>query len=166
MLTGPTPPRTLPKQDDILLYKIAEWWWLSNIGMEKWATDAKECVDFLESRQWTEKEAAILKGKGRSHLTFNKISPFVRLMVGYHGNNQTDWNYIPGNDGVGTEAVADVITKVIKQIGHSIDIEEIDSEVFQNGIVTGRGWWDVRMSWEENDFGELKIGRASCRERV
>jgi len=152
---GPIAPRTLPKQDARLLYQMAEWWVASNAAQAKWAKDAKECVEFLESKQWSEREEAVLKGKGRAHLIFNKISPLIRLMIGYHGNNQTDWSFQPGNDGIGTEVVADVLTKVIKQIGQSIDIEEIDSEVFQHAITTGRGWWDTRMSWEDNDFGEL-----------
>ena len=156
MQYGPVAPNKLPKQDHERIQKLVFRWWKSATTQQRWAETAKECVDFLEGRQWSEDDLATLAEEERPALKFNKISPLVRLVTGYHRNNRIDLSAIPSYDGASSDEVADVITKTLKQVADINDLPSVDAEVFLDGVVTGRGYFDDRLSFEENDFGEIK----------
>jgi hypothetical protein len=134
---------------------------------ERWSRDAeaqanglnpaKKCVDFVEGRQWTQDQLAKMKAQGRPAMAWNEIAPLVRLVMGYHAQNQIDTAYRPGHDGTGTQETADALTQVRKQISNASDEPAVDTEVFMDGIMTGRGFDDTRLDFEENDFGEVRI---------
>ena len=154
---GPIPPKKLPKQDSQKILLLAERWQRAAAAQEKWATPAKACVDFLEGRQWTEAQVKKLEAEGRPALVFNKIGPLVRLVLGYFQNNRTDDKYLPGHEGLGTAEVAEALTKIGKQISEINQQPYVDTEIFLDGITTGRGYCDTRMNFENNDFGEAAI---------
>lgn len=123
----------------------------------KWAETGKVCQDFFEGRQWTDEQIAQLKKDARPILVLNKIAPLIRLVSGYQRNNRTDINYLPTNDMTASEDAADVLGQVTKSVSNLNRLPYRDSEVFYDGIITGRGWWDYRLNFEKNDFGDIKI---------
>lgn len=151
-------PSSLPEQDQSRLLLLAERWQRASAAHEKWAVVAKLSMDFFESRQWSEEERRVLHQAKRPSLTFNKISPLVRLVLGYFANNKTDIQYVPAFDGIGSDEIAEVLSRLEKVTANAGDMEYIDTEVFLDGIVTGRGFFDDRLDFENNDFGELKSG--------
>lgn len=142
-----------PSQELVLL--TAERFQRAQAGMSDWATQAKKCVDFFEGKQWSEDAIRKLEAEGRPALTFNKIGPLVRLILGYHRNNRTDVKYRPAYDGSGSSLVAEAASKIVKQISEECDREYVDTEVFLDGLITGRGFYDFRLSFENNDLGEI-----------
>jgi hypothetical protein len=156
---GPLIPhsRQLPKQSPERVLVLAERWQRASQAHNAWATKAKLCVDMVEGRQWTKEQIAKLAAMGRPSMQFNKINNLVRLVLGYHASNKTDLKYMPGNDTLSNDATADAITQVFKQISYSSQLPYVDTEVFMDGIMTGRGMYDQRISYDENDFGEVKI---------
>ena len=156
---GIFPPLTLPVQDHGKIMLLADRWHRAAAANANWAQLAKECVDFFEGKQWTEAQLRVLEKEGRPALKFNKIAPIVRLILGYHGNNKSDITALPSYDGTGSEQVAEALSRILKQIAETNQSEFVDTEVFMDGIVGGRGWFDQRISFEENDLGEV-ITRA------
>lgn len=152
---GSRPPKRLPKQNYETIMLMADRWQRSANAMRKWSERARECVDFVEGRQWTAEQIAALEKEGRPALTFNKIARLVRLVLGYQRNNKTDIKFRPANEGGGSETVAEVLSKIVKQISDTAGLEYVDAEVFLDGIVTGRGYWDSRLNFDNNDFGEV-----------
>jgi hypothetical protein len=148
--------RGLPDQNWEMIIKHAERFRRAADAMEPWAAKAKECVDFFESKQWKAADLIKLETEGRPSLTINKILPLVNLVMGYHLNNQTDINYMPGNDGTGTADIARVHTAVSKQISQINQLPYIDAEVFLDGLLGGRGYWDCTCNFENNARGEVK----------
>lgn len=146
----------LPRQDWDWIIKHAERFRRAADAMEPWATRAKECVETFEGKQWREADLKKLEAEGRPALTINKVRPLVNLVLGYHLNNQTDVSYMPGNDGSGTADVARVLTAVSKQISQVNELPFIDAEVFLDGILTGRGYYDCRMDFGANALGNCK----------
>ncbi|WP_341893749.1 hypothetical protein [Ferrovibrio terrae] len=158
MRYGPTAPRGLPVQDPEKLLLLADRWARATAPHDKWAEDAKKCVDYVEGRQWAENVKRSIERQGRPVLTFNEIFPLVRLVLGYHRNNRNDTRAIPGYDGTGEEKVAEAISRVFKQTAEQNQMSARDAEVFGDGIMTGRGFYDTRLDFSENDFGEIKTG--------
>lgn len=154
MKFGPVPPSSVPAQDPSKVLLLAERWQRASFAQQKWAERAKQAVDFFEGRQWTAEQ--LQKLKNRPALTFNIIAPVVRLVLGYQRNNKTDITYKPGQDSRSTEEVADALNGVEKAISEMNEQQFVDVEVFMDGLVGGRGWFDTRLDWENNDLGEIK----------
>ena len=124
--------------------------------LRPWSELAKKCVDFFENQQWDQTDLVKLADEGRPALCINMIRPLVRVVMGYFLNNQTDIDYLPGNDGTGTADVARVLSQVSKQISQNCEKPFVDAEVFLDGMLTGRGFFDSRLDFERNIFGEVK----------
>lgn len=158
MTYGPVPQRSLPKQDPERLMLLAERWNRANAAHETWARAAKQAVDFVEGRQWTAEELASMAAQGRRPaLTYNKIGPLVRLVLGFQRNNKTDIKCLPSLDDIGTEQVADCLTRILKQIGEASQLPYVDTEVFMDGIIGGRGFYDTRLCFDDNELGEVRV---------
>lgn len=150
-MIGPTKPMPVQDADRILLH--AQRFRRAADALRPWAETAKKCVDYLEGRQWAAADLAKLAREKRPALTFNMIRPLVQLVMGYHITNRTDIKYLPGFDGTGTAEVAAALTQVEKQSAEMGQLPFVQGEVFLDGIVGGRGFFDTRLSFEQNDFG-------------
>ena len=156
-LTGDTYPQQFMPQchtADLLLLMV-ERFMRADAALSAWAEPAKRCVDFVEGKQWSAQELAAAEAENRPTLTLNKIAPLIRLVLGYHRNNRVDARYLPTQDQASTEAIASVLTKVAKQISTSCQEPYVDTEVFLDGLVTGRGYYDWHLGFEKNDFGDI-----------
>ncbi len=120
-----------------------------------WAEVAKLCVEFYENNQWSEAERAKLQAEGRPCRSFNKIRPLVNFVLGHFRQNRYDMRFLPGFDGSGIDSVAEVLNGITKQISEANQSNWNDAQVFQDGVMTGRGFWDIRLDFERNMLGEV-----------
>lgn len=149
--------RELPRQDWDMIIKHAERFRRSADALAEWSPDAKRCVDYFEGKQWSRGDLKKLSDENRPELTINKLKPLVNLVLGYHLNNQTDLKAQPGNDGTGRSETAAVITATFKQIAEDNQLQYTDAEVFLDGILTGRGFYDCRLDFNKNMFGQTAL---------
>jgi hypothetical protein len=143
----------LPPQDWGWITRHAERFIAASECQAEWAKMAKLCVDALEGKQWSAADLAKLDAEGRPHLAINKILPLFKLVMGYFANNRTDVKYLPGNDGSGTADIARVLSHVSKQISEINRLPYSQSEVYMDGIIGGRGYWDIRLDFSKNLLG-------------
>jgi hypothetical protein len=125
---------------------------------EQWAAEATVCTNFLEGKQYSDLELKKLAREGRPVITKNHIAPLFRVLMGYQRQNRYEIKFMPGNDGTGTQDVSNALNAVAKQIAEKNQQEWVDSQVFQDGLTTGRGFWDCRLDFTDNGLGECKIG--------
>lgn len=147
--------RQLPTEQPELVRRLALRWLRAAGPHNEWAKKAKTCVNFLEGNQWTEQELAKMNEVRRTALTLNQINPLFRLVMGYQSSNRLDVNYVPTSDSQSSEDVAKVIQAIFKAEAGRTDLKYTDTEVFADGLSTGRGFFDIRQCYEENDFGEI-----------
>ncbi len=147
----------IPEQDDELVRRLSLRWMRACGPHNEWARKAKRCTEFLEGKQWSDEALAEMREIKRTALTLNKIAPLWRLVMGYQSSNRMDTTFLPTSDGVSQEGVAKVLSAIDKIENNRLDLSYTDSEVFGDGLTTGRGWWDCRLNFEDNDFGEKKI---------
>lgn len=153
MLYGPIVAKALPYQDITKIRMIAQRFDRASTAHRKWALPAKECIDFFEGRQWTAQQIAELQAQGRPHLVLNKIAPLIRLIIGYHRNNRTDSDFLPGNDEASADEIAEALTFLYKTEGEACGLEYVNAEVFMDGILSGRAFWETKLDFTENDLG-------------
>lgn len=147
----------MPAQDDELIRRLSLRWMRACGPHNIWAKKAKRATEFLEGKQWSDEAIAEMRALKRTTLTLNNIAPLWRLVMGYQSSNRMDQTFLPTSDGVSSEKIANVLTAINKIEDDRMDIGYVDSEVFGDGITTGRGIWDIRLNFSENDFGELKV---------
>ncbi len=147
----------LPPQNDTIVRRLAHRWLRAVEPHNKWATLAKRCVEMLEGEQWTPEEKAALRQMRRTALTLNGIAPLYRLIMGYQSANRTDVSFMPTSDSQSSEDVADVLNNVFKSEANRCDLNYTDTDVFADGLSTGRGFWDITLDFEDNILGEQKI---------
>lgn len=146
----------LPAQNIELLNLFTERWQRATWAQQRWAELATMSTDFMESRQYAEDVRLAMRQGRRVALTLNKINPIVRLILGYQRNNKLDIKFQPGNDANATQAIADVLTALEKSVATQNMEDFVDAAVFLDGIVTGRGWYQTKLDFTNNDLGELK----------
>ena len=150
----------LPPDNAELVRRLSLRWMRAAGPHNEWAKLAKTCTEFLEGQQWSPEAKAEMRGIKRSALTINKINPLYRLVMGYQSSNRLDINFLPTSDSVSSEDLAKVLTALQKIESGRIDLKYIDSEVFGDGLTTGRGFWDLCLDFQENDFGEVAARAA------
>jgi hypothetical protein len=55
-----------------------------------------------------------------------------------------------------SDKVAEALTGLEKTIAAASRLEFVDTEVFLDGLICGRAFYDTRLDWEENDLGDCR----------
>ena len=128
----------------------------AKIAYRKWLKEAREDTDYNLGYQWTAANKKTVEGEGRPALTFNEIQPIIRLVSGYQRQNRMDIKVI-GVEG-GDDFVAEIMTLLIKNVMTSDFGEFKVSEMFNNGIMSSKGWIEGDVSYEDDPLnGKIKL---------
>lgn len=130
--------------------------YLRDYGHRQFITKAVTCDRFLAGDQWDIADKARLAASRRPYFTINTILPTVQYVLGNQINNRVDTTFMPKGKGA-TESVARVLSKVYAQIAAQNRLDYLRSEVFADGMTTGRGFLDVRMSFDDNLRGDVSV---------
>jgi len=124
-------------------------------GHSKFVEKADKCERFFAGDQWHPNDRAKLEGNRRPVLTINKILSTVSNVLGEQINNRAEISFRP-RSGASSE-VADVLNKVFKQISDNNQLDWKRSDMFADGIISSRGFLDVRLDYGDNNQGEVRI---------
>lgn len=125
-------------------------------AMRQYAETYRTTADFLEGRQWSEADKKAMEEAGRPAVTLNKLAPLFRFITGHFRQNRYEVRYLPAQSGDGIQPVAEALTHIAKSVDEANDSVWNDSEVFQDGILGGRGFMDYRMDFSTNDMGDIR----------
>lgn len=134
----------------------ARYAWLRDNGHLEYVVKHAKCDDFFVGLQWDRNDLALLRAQKRPALTINKIISTLANVFGEQIYNRTDTAFRPRNEGATTE-VADALTKVFMQIGDNNQLPWVRSDVFADGIIGSRGFFDVRLDFSDSLRGEVRI---------
>lgn len=120
---------------------------------KKWRDAAWESFEFRSGRQYTEDEIAALEESLRPAIVFNRISPVVDSVHGHHINNETDIKIVPR--GMEKDPLAQVYTQAMSWVDAECDANDEISEAFLDCIISGIGFCEVHMTYDEDPDGKL-----------
>lgn len=106
--------------------------------------------------QWSEGDKAILAEQGRPAYEFNEILPSTNSAIGYQIHNRMDIAFKPRGE-KGDLAVATILSKVVKQVLDATQFHWVETQVFSDGLIEQRGYFDVRVNFDNNIKGEIEI---------
>lgn len=129
--------------------------WCRDNGHAQFVQKAEKCDAFFRGDQWEKADKALLENQRRPALTINKILSTISNVLGEQIYNRAETSFRP-RSGSPTE-VADILTKVFKQISDNNQLDWKRSDMFADGVITSRGFLDVRIGYGDSMQGEVVI---------
>ncbi len=123
---------------------------------------ARRCEAFFhgyENKQWDPSVAAQLKSQRKPVLTINKIFPTLSTVMGEQLQNQVDISFRAANGG--DPDVATALDKTWVYLTNENHLDWVRSEVADDGFIKSRGFFDVRVLFDNNLTGDIVIRREN-----
>ena len=124
-------------------------------GHQDYIAVAKRCDAFYRGEQWDAADLSTLDDQGRPALTINTILPTINTVLGEQSTRRADVTFKPR--GRGEQEVADTLTKLFMQISDNNKMDWVEAQVFSDGLIQDRGWFDVRIDFDDHIQGEVRI---------
>ena len=105
--------------------------------------------------QWTPEDRDSITD-GRILHEFNEIAPAINAAIGYQIHNRMDISFKP-RSGMADEDLAAIRSKIAMQIADNNGLHYKETDVFTDGLIEQRGYFEVRISYEDSILGELTI---------
>lgn len=142
-------------------YDVAmETWWryqyLRDNGHLDYVRKAKKCDEFFAGLQWSVDDLELLREQKRPALTINKILATLANITGEQIYNRTEISFRP-RKGEATEEIAEALTKVFMQISDNNKLPWTRTDVYLDGLITSRGFYDVRLAHTDSLQGDVKV---------
>lgn len=154
----------MPIDTDLATKTWARYAWARDNGHASYVEKADKCERFFAGDQWESADRAALALVRRPALTINKIISTVSNVMGEQIYNRSETSFRPRS---GSPAeVAEALTKVYKQISDNNQLDWKRSDMFADGIITSRGFLDVRLDYKDSMQGEVVIENLNAKNVV
>lgn len=117
--------------------------------------DSSKQDDYYRGEQWDEQDKQRLENQGRPALTINHILPTINTVLGEQASNRMVLKFKPARNA--TYEDARVLEKLAQFILEDQEFQWKESEVFADGLIRDRGYFDIRMNFDRNAYGDIDI---------
>lgn len=149
----------MPVNTDLATKTYYRYAWVRDAGHSDFVKKAELCERFFRGMQWDESDLALLKAQRRPALTINKILSTISNVMGDQIYNRSEISFQPRSGA--PSGNADVLTKLFKYISQDNQLDWLRSDVFADGIITSRGFYDLRMDFNDNLMGDVRTTRLN-----
>ena len=144
---------------DLAAQTWSRYAWLRDNGHRRYVAKADQCEQYFRGDQWSSEDMALLRAQRRPALTINKILSTVSSIMGEQIFNRSEISFRPRSDA--SSDTADILTKLYKQVSDTTQLDWKRSDMFADGIITSRGYLDIRMDYEKNINGDIDIQKLN-----
>lgn len=126
-------------------------------GHQEYQEQAKLNENFYlgGGRQWDEDTKKALESEGKPWLEENIIFSTINTVIGYQTQSRMDIAYKPRE--IDDQSISDILSKLSMFIVDQNKFPWLESQVFSDGLIQQRGYFDIRMDFNDNIFGDIKI---------
>lgn len=110
----------------------------------------------LGGGQWTDADLAVLHEEGRPAYEFNEIRPSINSAIGYQIHNRMDISFRPAGSGA-DQQLAEIRSRLAMFICDHEQWHYKETQVFSDGLIEQRGYFDVRVKFDKNIQGDVCI---------
>ena len=133
--------------------------WMRDNGHQDFVTKADRCDRFFRGEQWDATTLSRLNAQRRPALTLNKIISTLSNVMGEQIYNRAEISFRP-RSGAPAET-AEVLSKVFKQVSDNNQLDWKRSDMFADGVITSRGFLDMRMTFDDTLSGDIVISNIN-----
>jgi hypothetical protein len=148
--------------------KAADQWrryiYMRDYGHTDFIRKADRCEGFFRGLQWSELDLQSLRQTRRPAITINKIMSTLSTIFGEQIQNRMEVSFRPKSGAPGENA--DVLNKVWMSIGDANQLQWIRSDIFADGLIRSRGFYDLRIEFDDNMYGEVRITKLNSKNVV
>lgn len=137
--------------------ELAGWIEDDKKHISDWRKSARECYAFDASDQWADEEKAVLAEKNRPAVVFNRGCRTINAVAGLEIQNRQEVRYIPRE--MGDVGVNELLTGAAKWARDNCDAGDEESESFRDLLISGMGWTETRMDYEQDPEGMIVVDR-------
>lgn len=134
--------------------------YMRDYGFTDFLLLSDKCGKFWYGDQWEQEVVEKLRQERRPALTANFILNTIDTIVGEQVNNRNEIRFRP-RYGKNADKTGDILQKVFKHISQTNNLTWTRSDVFEDGLITGRGFYEVKMDYSDNLYGEVRITRLN-----
>ena len=145
-----------PEDRDLADRNYSRYHYVKNRGHEDYIDEANVFDKFYRGEQWTDADLAALEEAERPAMTVNMILAAINSVKGEYSNKRVDFKFKPKRDGA-TIDQAEILNKVAMHECDEDDYDSKEADMFMDGLITDRGYLDIRMCYEDNPGGEIKF---------
>lgn len=124
-------------------------------GHTEYLRDAERYNEFYAGDQWDDQDVQKLENEGRPHLTINQILPTINTVLGEQAANRVVLKMKPMRNASYEDAR--MLEKISLHVLEQNDYGWKEGEVFADGLIQDRGYFDLRMDFSNNLQGEISI---------
>lgn len=149
-----------PIDESATITMLKNWFKASESTLKSFRKEARECYRFVSGNQLTDTERAEMREKLRAEIVFNRIDPVISAVVGHQINNRTEIHYLPRENG--DVQGAEIYSAAAKWIDEETDSLEEVTEAFWDLCVTGVGFTETRLSYDDDAEGMVNGAERIC----
>jgi hypothetical protein len=121
---------------------------------------ARTCENYFAGIQWKAADLELLASQRRPALTINKILSTLANITGEQIFNRTEVNFRPRRAGA-TEETAEALTRIFMQISDNNQLPWTRTDIYLDGLIGGRGFFDCRLGFSDSMQGEVTISQLN-----
>lgn len=106
--------------------------------------------------QWSHEDRQALIEAGKPCFEFNQIMSKINAALGYQIANRMDITYKPRNTQATTD-IASTLSKLAMQVADNTGLHWVESQVYADGLIQQRGFFEVMISYQDTMLGEIRI---------
>lgn len=136
-------------------------------GHLEYMAQAKKCEGMYlgGGEQWSEADKAILQEEERPFYEFNEILPSINSAIGYQIHNRMDIAFKPRGE-KGDLQTAGILSKVAMQVADKAKLHWQETQVFGDGVIEQRGYFNLRVNFDNNMKGEIEVDTLDPRDVI
>lgn len=139
------------------LSKVETFYREARQASSKWRKEARELYAFRSGHQWSDEDISYLEEQHRPPVTFNRAGTVIDAVMGSEISNRQEIRYLPRTQGDGS--LNEAATGVVKWVRDNCDAEDEESDAFEDVLISGMGWTETRISYDDDADGKIILER-------
>lgn len=154
----------MPVNDSVASEQWTRFQYARDRGHLEFINKADKCDKFFVGEQWLQTDLNALALQRRPALTINKIISTLGTLFGEQIYNRSETIFRPSSGA--TPELAEIMTKVFKQVSQNNQLPWVRSELFADGVIRSRGFVDIRLDFTDSMVGEITIDNLNSKNVV
>lgn len=136
-------------------------------GHLEYSQHAARCEDMYmgQGKQWLAATRAQMALERRPLYEFNEIKPSINSAIGHQIHNRMDIAFKP-RGGDSDLHTATILSKVTMQVAAQAALHWKETQVYGDGLIEQRGYYDLRMDFDTNIKGEIAVSTRDPRDVI